>query len=87
MSAVIRTRLVKIGSSQGIRIPKVVLEQLNLTDTIELEVQDGQLIIRRSKVARADWSAQFAHMAAHGDDILLDDELNLTAWEETGWQW
>ena len=39
MSAVIRTRLVKIGNSQGIRIPKVVLEQLNLTDTIELEVQ------------------------------------------------
>lgn len=45
MSTIIRTRLVKIGNSHGVRIPKVILEQLRMTDTIELEVQDDQLVV------------------------------------------
>ncbi len=87
MTSVIRTRLVKIGNSQGVRIPKVVLDQLKLTDTIELEVQDNQLIIRPSKAVRADWATQFQQMAEHGDDALLDDDAASTQWEESEWQW
>ena len=87
MTSVIRTRLVRIGNSQGVRIPKAVLEQLRLTDTIELEVKDNQLIVRPSKAVRADWAAQFQQMAEHGDDQLLDDEVVSTQWEEREWQW
>lgn len=87
MSAVIRTRLVKIGNSQGVRIPKIVLEQLKLTDTIELEIQDNQLVVRPSKVVRADWAAQFQQMAAQSDDQLLEGATLSTEWEENEWQW
>jgi antitoxin MazE len=41
---VIKSRIIKIGNSQGLRIPKVLLEQLNLRDEVELEVQENQLI-------------------------------------------
>jgi len=87
MASVIRTRLVRIGNSQGVRIPKVVLEQLKLTDTIELEIQDDQLIVRPSKAVRANWAAQFQHMADQGDDQLFDTAPIRTQWEETEWHW
>ena len=87
MSNVIRTRLVKIGNSHGVRIPKVILDQLHLTDTVELEVQDDQLVLRSSSTPRADWASAFQQMAAHGDDQLLDSDHSLTAWEETEWEW
>jgi antitoxin MazE len=87
MTTVIKTRLVKIGNSQGIRIPKLVLDQLNLSADIELEVQDDQLIVRPGSRPRADWADQFRLMAEQGDDHLLDLEATPTEWEETEWQW
>ena len=87
MSTVIKTRLVKIGNSHGVRIPKLVLDQLNLSADVELEVQDDYLIVRPSTHPRADWAEQFRQMAERGDDHLLDSEVTLTEWETTEWQW
>ncbi len=87
MATVIKTRLVKIGNSQGLRIPKLVLDQLNLSAGVELEVQDDHLIIRPSTRPRADWADQFRQMAERGDDHLLDSHVALTEWEATEWQW
>jgi antitoxin MazE len=87
MSTVIKTRLVKIGNSQGLRIPKLLLEQLNLPTDVELEVQDDHLIVRPSSHPRADWAEQFRQMAQRGDDHLLDSDLTLTEWEASEWQW
>ena len=87
MSTVIKTRLVKIGNSQGVRIPKLVLDQLHLSTDVELEVQDDRLIVRPSPHARADWADQFRQMAERGDDHLLDSDFTLTEWEATEWQW
>ncbi len=63
MSTVIKTRLVKIGNSHGVRIPKLVLDQLHLSTDVELEVQDDHLILRPSSRPRADWADQFRQMA------------------------
>jgi antitoxin MazE len=87
MSNVIKTRLVKIGNSQGVRIPKLLLDQLHLTGDVELEVQDDRLIVRPSSRPRADWAESFRQMAERGDDQLLDPDLVLTEWEATEWQW
>lgn len=87
MSNVIHTRLIKIGNSQGVRLPKVVLDQLQLTDAIELEVQGNQLIIRSGAHPRAGWAEHFQRMADNGDDVLLDEDSVLTSWEETEWEW
>ena len=87
MSTVIKTRLVKIGNSRGVRIPKLLLDQLNLSVDVELEVQDDLLIVRPSSRSRTDWADQFRQMAERGDDRLLDADVTLTEWEATEWEW
>lgn len=46
MTLAMQTRIVRIGNSQGIRIPKPLLEQAGIGDRVEVEVQDGQIAIR-----------------------------------------
>jgi antitoxin MazE len=82
-----RTRIVKIGNSQGIRIPKLLLERSNLAEEVELEAEDNRIIIRSLKQPRQDWESAFRAMAERGDDELLDkDLLAQTQWDEDEWQ-
>lgn len=88
MTTTIRSRIVKIGNSQGIRIPKLLLEQANLVDEVELQLEDNQLIVRPVGRARANWEEAFRAMAEQGDDQLLEESvLTLTQWEEEEWEW
>jgi antitoxin MazE len=69
-----KTRVVRIGNSRGIRIPKAVIEQCQLHGAVDLKVQQGQLVIRSSSKARAGWDPAFKQMNQQGDDQLLDPE-------------
>ena len=83
-----RASIVRIGNSQGIRIPKVVLEQTGLHGEVDLEVKDEKIIISPVKKPRQDWDRQFKLMAARGDDKLLDSEVvSLTSFDEEEWEW
>jgi antitoxin MazE len=83
-----RTRIVKIGNSQGIRIPKLLLERSNLAVEVELEAEDHQITIRSTKQPRQDWESEFRAMAERGDDALADNNLlTQTSWDEDEWQW
>ena len=83
-----KTRIVKIGNSQGIRIPKLLLERSNLAEEVELEAEDNRIIIRSTKQPRQDWEQAFRAMAERGDDSLLDNNwLTQTRWDEDEWQW
>jgi antitoxin MazE len=83
-----RTSIVRIGNSQGIRIPKVILEQCQLGPDVELEVENRKLIIRSASQPRRGWEEKFQSMASAEDDTLLDGELvNQTTWDENEWQW
>jgi antitoxin MazE len=88
MSTVTKTRIVKIGNSQGIRIPKLFLEQVDLGEEVELEVQENQIVIRPTRRSRQGWDEQFEAMAQRRDDELLDQEaLNLSKWDTNEWDW
>ena len=87
MSALIKTRIIKIGNSQGVRIPKLLLRQSKLGEEVELEAQTGQIVIRPTTQPRQHWEAAFAEMAANGDDQLLDHDTSLSQWDEEEWQW
>lgn len=88
MSASIKTRLVKIGNSQGVRIPKVLLEQVGLTAEVELEVQGDHLVLRSARRPREGWEEQFRQMAEHGDDALVDQNVRSgSSWDEKEWTW
>ena len=83
-----RTRIVKIGNSQGVRIPKLLLERSNLAEEVELEAEDDRIIIRSTKQTRQDWESAFRAMAERGDDSLLDrNALSQAQWDEDEWRW
>jgi antitoxin MazE len=84
----VRTRLVRIGNSQGIRIPKPVLEQVGLTGEVELTVQADSLVLAPVRTARAGWSGAFRAMAQRRDDALVDGDLQaLSSWDKEEWKW
>ena len=88
MITAMKTRIIKIGNSQGIRIPKPLLDQTGLGEEIELELHQNQIVIRPVYRARYDWESQFKAMAEQGDDKLPNgDELTLTTWDENEWEW
>ena len=83
-----KSRIVRIGNSQGIRIPKLLLEQTGLCGEVELIAQDDSLVIRPAKRLREGWVAAFQEMARRGDDALLDDASpSLSNWDEDDWEW
>ncbi|MCI5135850.1 MAG: AbrB/MazE/SpoVT family DNA-binding domain-containing protein [Candidatus Electrothrix sp. AW2] len=82
-----RTRVIKIGNSQGLRIPKPILEQTGIMDDVEIEVEKNQIIIRPVKNAREGWDVAFKKMSEQGDDELLLFDNIANAWDEDEWQW
>lgn len=82
----VRARIVSIGNSQGIRIPKLLLEQTGIEGEVELEVQEDRIVIHALHKVRKDWDKAFEEMRTQGDDVLLDDVTD-TAWEDEEWVW
>ena len=83
-----RARIVKIGNSQGIRIPKPILEQSGITKDVDIEVENNQIIIRPLLIPRTGWDRAFRQMAENGDDILMDSDESIShSWDDAEWQW
>ncbi len=88
MANAVRTRLIRIGNSQGIRIPKALVEQAGLRDTVEIRLEESRLVISAVQHPRSGWEEAFQVMAAQHDDALLDaKDLAPTSWGLTEWQW
>lgn len=82
----LRARIVRIGNSRGIRIPKAILEECRFEDAVELQAQGGKLVVRPVGKARQGWEEAFRRMADAGDDVLLD-EPTATVWDKSRWRW
>ena len=83
-----KTHIVKIGNSRGIRIPKILLEQTGLSGEVEITVRKNAIVIRSTAKPRAGWDASFIEMAKHGDDRLREGELHLDhSFDDEEWEW
>ncbi|MEX0773206.1 MAG: AbrB/MazE/SpoVT family DNA-binding domain-containing protein [Balneolales bacterium] len=84
-----KTKLIRIGNSQGVRIPKVIIEQSRLSGEIEMILRDNEIVLRSTEEVRKDWEQSFKKMAQQGDDKLLDqEEIEVpTQWDEDEWTW
>ena len=83
-----KARIVRVGNSRGIRIPKPLIEQTGLSDEVTIEAEGSSLVIRAARRARAGWAEAFRAMAAAGDDRLLDaDAMPPPEWDRREWQW
>lgn len=81
-----KTRIVQIGNSRGIRVPKVLLDQADLPEEVELRAEPGRLVVSAATRPRSGWAAKAKGMRQRGDDVLLD-EATPTDFDATDWQW
>ena len=81
-----KTRIVRIGNSKGIRVPKVLLEHAQLPNEVELQAENGQLIVRAAQGRRAGWADAAKAMRARGDDQLLDAPTS-SQFDNKEWRW
>ncbi len=82
----VQARAVRIGNSRGIRIPRALIDEARLGETVELSVVEGALVVRSAAQARQGWEAAFQQMAAAGEDALFDAET-ATEFDEAEWEW
>lgn len=83
-----KTHIVRIGNSQGVRIPKPLLEQTGLHGAVDITAEDGSLVIRPVKKPRDGWATAFQELAQRGDDAMIDNVApTLSAWDEDEWEW
>jgi antitoxin MazE len=83
--APIKSRIVAIGNSQGVRIPKPLLEQAGLAGEVELHAEDGRIVIVAARQPRAGWAAAAAQLHACGEHRLL--ETPAPAFDAEEWEW
>jgi antitoxin MazE len=80
-----KAQIIQIGNSQGIRIPKVLLEQTDISGEVELETSPDGILIRNIKKPRGDWDAIFKKLAETDDDVNVNDVRS--DFEKKEWQW
>jgi antitoxin MazE len=86
MGGVVKSHLVQIGNSRGVRIPKVWLDQLGFRDEVELALGPDQLVVRAARRPRQGWEDQFRTMHERGDDRPIE-EIPASTWDEEEWEW
>ncbi len=84
-----KTKIVKIGNSRGVRIPKTFIDESGLKNEVELEIDGDSIVIKPVSSSRESWDSAFKKMAKNNDDVLLDSETlsNQTKWDEEEWEW
>ncbi len=84
-----KTQIIKIGNSQGVRIPKILLQESRIGKDVELIPEKEQIVIRSIKKIRSGWDKSFQEMANNNDDGLLDKSalLHQNSWDKQEWEW
>jgi len=76
----------RLGNSQGILIPKPLLQQIGLVDQAEMRVEGDALVLRRPKATpRNGWTDASRKLAVAGDDALVMPEFANEADAELTW--
>lgn len=81
-----KTRIVRIGNSQGVRLPRPLLLQAGLGEEVVLRASPGRILIEAARAPRAGWEAAAESMHADGDDQLLDRPTH-TRFDLSEWHW
>ena len=81
-----KTRIVRIGNSRGIRLPKLALEEAQLPEEVELQAERGRIVISAARRPRAGWAEAARRMRARGEDRLVDPPV-ATRFDREDWQW
>ena len=82
-----KTKLIAIGNSRGVRIPAALIRQAGLSDQLDLTLTDGGILLRASPVdPRAGWAEAIA-AATEEDLALFADDFVLNDFDKHEWKW
>jgi len=81
-----KARIVRIGNSKGVRLPKPLLAEAGLSDEVEIHAREGAIVISRAWRPRAGWRDAARRAHERGDDRLLDEPVS-TRFDEEDWTW
>ncbi len=68
-------KLVQIGNSKGVRIPKALLQKYGFSNTLLLEETDRGLLLRKKDDRKLSWENTYKAMANEKEDW---DDLDTT---------
>ncbi|MBK8516738.1 MAG: AbrB/MazE/SpoVT family DNA-binding domain-containing protein [Saprospiraceae bacterium] len=78
-----QTKIIQIGNSKGLRLSKMILEKYDITDTVNLRLEENYIIIEPIIKPRNNWEKSFKEMRKNGhDEMLIEDIFD----EETNWE-
>ena len=81
-----KTRLVQIGRSVGVRLPRVLLEEAELYDEVEVRARKGSIVIQRVGRPRSGWAKAARRLRGEGSQGLIDPPTS-TRFERDDWRW
>ena len=81
-----KSPIIQIGNSQGIRIPKALLVESGIRGDVELELTKDGILIRNAGKPRSNWDSIFNSLEESDDDLPLDAG-NSDGFERKEWQW
>jgi len=79
-----KTKIIRIGNSQGVRIPKPLLEEAGLGDEVELRITDEGIVLERLASNRVGWSEAARDLSSEegdGQDVFVPNDFDDTEWE------
>ena len=68
------------------RVPKVLLDQAQLLDEVELHVEPGRLVVQATRRPRTGWGKAARAMRGRAGDAMLD-EPTATRFDREEWEW
>lgn len=81
-----KARIVRIGNSRGIRLPKPLLEEAGLGEDVELRATEGSILISPATGRRTGWAKAAQLLHERGQDHPLDPAAP-TRFDQTEWKW
>ena len=82
-----KTDLVRIGNSRGIRIPKPLIEQCGFGDEVDLRVENERLIISPERHPRSGWEEKFRTAGPAEEDEILLETVKVNEFDRKDWRW
>ena len=81
-------KLIQIGNSMGIRLPKKLIEQFNFNNEIDAEIKRDGLLLRKKNNSRAGWKKQILREIKKGGypESLIEGNIE-NEFDESEWQW
>lgn len=81
-----KTRLVRIGNSRGLRLPKPLIEEAGLEDEVDVTLRDGALIITSASHPRAGWESAVDLLLERREHYVIDEPAP-TQFDDEEWEW